>query len=405
MRICLINNLYGAAARGGAERIVELEAEALAARGHAVSVVSAVRPVDLPGAVCSPDGCGPAATDPRAGRVTHRPFVAPNLFPYSELGRHGLMARFIWHLRDMFNFAAARRLGRLLDELRPDVVHTHNLMGVGFLTPALLRRRKIRHVHTVHDVQLLHPSGLMSPAAAAHPSPAARIYERLMAALMGSPAVVFYPSDFLCSLHQTACFFPDSRKTVLRNPAAPASDISRPVPAARKLLFVGQLEPHKGIGTVLAAWRQAAPPDAFLSVIGNGSLAATLRAAAADLPAVRFLGRLSSAEVAREMADAYGLLFSSEIVENSPTVILEAFSSGLPTIATAVGGVPELVRDGRNGLLFPPGDAVVLAMKIRELTDLPASAWEGMSAAARESSRLHDPARHIEVLEEAYRSA
>lgn len=402
MRICLINNLYGAAARGGAERVVELEAEALAARGHAVAVVSAVRPSDLPGALCSPDGCGPAARSVRDGQVTHRPFVAPNLFPYADLGRHGFAARLLWHVVDLLNFSAARRLKRLLAQIAPEVVHTHNLMGVGFLTPAVLRRAGIRHVHTVHDVQLLHPSGLIRQERARRFSVWARSYAAVTAALMGSPETVFFPSEFLNGLHEAAGFFRRSRKTVLRNPAPAYGLGARRAPLDRRFLFVGQLEPHKGVRTLLEAWRIADRADAVLELAGGGTLDGELRIAVGDSDRIRFLGRLTAEGVKKALAGACCLVFTSEIVENAPTVILEAFAAGVPVIATAVGGVPETVRDGVNGFLIPSGDAAALAMKIREMAILPATAWETMSAAALSSVAPYGLARHVDGLEAAY---
>jgi glycosyltransferase involved in cell wall biosynthesis len=83
--------------------------------------------------------------------------------------------------------------------------------------------------------------------------------------------------------------------------------------------------------------------------------------------------------------------------------VLEAAAQGVPVVASAVGGVPELVDDGRTGLLVPPGDVAALAGALTRLVSDPGEADRmGRAGWARMRSR-HDPAAHVAVLQDVYR--
>jgi len=198
MRIILVNNLFGKRARGGAERVVEVEAEALAAAGYEVLVVSgALEAAESMGGVCDPGGKCKLADAPKGYRHVQ---VAPgNFYFYGEGAGRSFTARLAWLIRDLFNFSAARQIEATFRVLRPDVVHTHNLIGLGLQLPRLLRRRGIRHVHTVHDVQLVDSTGqiMLSPEPSLGLRRARFLHARLFSAVFGSPDVVVFPSLFL----------------------------------------------------------------------------------------------------------------------------------------------------------------------------------------------------------------
>ena len=104
-----------------------------------------------------------------------------------------------------------------------------------------------------------------------------------------------------------------------------------------------------------------------LAIAGDGPDRGTLEQHAHRLrlgDRARFLGSVPRERVLRLFRAADASLLSSAW-ENLPHTVLESLALGSPVIATAVGGVPELVRDGENGLLVPPGDSAALATAIR----------------------------------------
>jgi glycosyltransferase involved in cell wall biosynthesis len=131
------------------------------------------------------------------------------------------------------------------------------------------------------------------------------------------------------------------------------------------LAFAGRLGPQKALGVALDA--VAAVPGVTLAIAGDGPDRAELERQAAALGLdgrVRFLGSVSRDRVLRLFRAADASILSSSW-ENLPHTVLEALAAGSPVIATAVGGVPEVVRDGENGLLVPPDDPHALADAIR----------------------------------------
>lgn len=136
----------------------------------------------------------------------------------------------------------------------------------------------------------------------------------------------------------------------------------------RLVLFVGHLVPVKALDVLLWAW--ARPPRnpttaqfARLVLIGQGADRDALERLARELGVdaqVTFLGSQPQPVVARWMAAADLLCLPSH-AEGSPNVVVEALASGTPVVASRVGGIPDLVDDGVNGLLVPPGDPAALA--------------------------------------------
>lgn len=386
MKICLISNLYGENARGGAERVVEAEARQLAAAGHDVLIISG-RP---PG--------GPAKSVDGGIRVLH--LRTHNIFFYTDLARHGWMARLIWHVIDSFNLRAAAGVKKILRKERPDVVHTHNLMGLGFLIPQAIRRLGLRHIHTVHDVQLIHPSGLV-PAAGSLPA-GSRWHTGLLRWLFGSPAAVIFPSRFLRGFYEKFDFFPDSDRLVLPNPAPAGVSGPRTTDPGLTFLFAGQIERHKGILELIEAWRKWPKSGAArLEVAGSGSLEQEVRRRADGLKTVFFLGRLDAEGMRQALARAAFLVVPSLVIENYPTVIIEAMAAGTPVLAAAAGGMPEMISEGQNGFLFAPGDILALAAAFEQAV-LSLPEWPRFSEAARQRAAGNNVEAHIQALTALY---
>jgi glycosyltransferase involved in cell wall biosynthesis len=156
-----------------------------------------------------------------------------------------------------------------------------------------------------------------------------------------------------------------------------------PFPARPQALFVGVLEPYKGIDVLAEAWRLARP-GATLRIVGSGS-----RASVVEGLGVQWDRRLAPAEVARALDESTVLVLPSRS-EGMGRVIVEAQCRGRPVIGSRVGGIPDLVRDGENGLLVEPEDPQALAdALVRVLSDPELTARLG--AEARAGVRLGSP--------------
>ncbi len=116
---------------------------------------------------------------------------------------------------------------------------------------------------------------------------------------------------------------------------------------------------------------------------------------------VEFLGYLDGAAMARELTRAHAFVISSYI-ENSPNSLAEAMMTGMPCIASFVGGIPSMMDDGRTGFLYPVGDVAMLAAAIRRIFREDDAAVRAGAAAREVSEARHDPAAVTRQLLDAY---
>ncbi len=397
MRICFVTNLYPPYGRGGAERVVEEEARALRALGHDVSIVTAC-PVREDGSI------EPRMTVENGVRVYR--FYPFNLFFYGEIGRHSAPARLFWHVRDAVNGHAARVVERILRQERPHIVHTHNIKGIGFRVPSVIRKLGIRHVHTLHDVQLVAPSGLIlkgKERGFGVTDPLSRAFASVARASFASPDIVISPSRFLLRFHEERGFFPRSQKILLPNPAPAATPAKHATSSETRFLFLGQVETHKGILLMIEAFRRLVKdrPKVRLDIVGAGAgMEEARRAAGKDLR-ISFYGKKNTAQFADMFSKADYTVVPSLCYENAPTVIVESFAFGVPVIVAAIGGAAELVQTGENGYVFEAGNVGALVAALKKACD-EKGAWPSLSRAALRSSELLISPRHAARLEALY---
>lgn len=361
MKICIINNIYPPYDRGGAEQVVVKTVDGLLAAGHDVVVLTS-----------SPKG--DECED--YGRLKIYRTKPRNIFYYTNAHTHSAYSRFFWHMFDIFNVSTARWVRTMLSEQRPDVVHTHNLMGLSFLIPRVIRSLGIRHIHNVHDVQLVEPSAMILKAKEfswRYTGLSTRFYSAVMKRLMGSPHVVISPSQFLQTFYRSRDFFPDSRFIIIRNPVMfdhTGSPEIRPPNRGRSFafLYLGQIEYHKGVLLLLEAFKQFLKEcdfDAHLHIVGDGSLLGAVREQSRGFGNIHIHGRKDRSELTRVFKNADVTVVPSLCYENSPTVIFESFAFGVPVLASNIEGIAELIREGENGLMFAAGDVESLQEKMR----------------------------------------
>ena len=154
----------------------------------------------------------------------------------------------------------------------------------------------------------------------------------------------------------------------LDRPRRPSRSAAGPV----TLLSVGRLRAPKDFRTLLHAMAALDRGTARLRIAGDGPDRAELEHEIARLglgSVVELLGTRDDVDELLAGADVFVLSSASE---GLPMSVLEAMAAGLPVVASAVGGVPELVRDGETGALVPPGDSAALASALRTIVADPA---------------------------------
>lgn len=166
----------------------------------------------------------------------------------------------------------------------------------------------------------------------------------------------------------------------------------------RGVLYAGRLAVEKGVPVLLQA---ASQEPGIITLIGSGPLRDSVQAAAASGD-VGYSGPLAHEDVVDRLRRTIAVALPSVWFEGFPLVVLEAFATGSPVIASRIGSLAEMIEEGRTGLLAEPNDAADLAAKIRWATNHPAEmARMGLVARSRYEAQFRGET-HLQALLEAY---
>jgi glycosyltransferase involved in cell wall biosynthesis len=276
---------------------------------------------------------------------------------------------------------------------RPDVVYSSGLYYKSVVAATLNRVPLVVKLTTdpafdrSRSLRLF--SGDIAAFQAPHPGAVIRYLKLVRRAMLSRAAQVVIPSRYLAEI-ALGWGLPADRVSVVPNPAPSVGRIASRQELRRRLglngatfVFAGRLVPAKQLPLAVAALRHVA--GARLVVIGDGPerqrLNEVIRQAGLDGRVV-MTGALPRSEAIEWLGAADAALLSSAW-ENFPHAAVEALAAGTPVVATAVGGVPEVIESGVNGILVPPGDERALAEAMRSVTtdsELSARLRDGVAA-------------------------
>ncbi len=362
MRILIIHNRYQQA--GGEDGVVEAERALLQANGHEAEIYS---------------------------EDNHR---------VDSMGKLMVAARTLWSAE------TSQRVGSTIDRFQPDVAHVHNTFPL--ISPSvyhLLQNRGVPVVQTLHNYRLLCPSATFYRDG--------HVCEDCLNKTFPWPSVqhACYRGNYGATAATASMLFLHRLMGTWKNKIdayialtefARNKFIEGGLPAERIVIkpvfvpdygigaadggyavFIGRLTEEKGIQTLLDAWKVlgASIP---LRIVGAGPMSDHVQAQAAQIPGVSCLGRLSDEDLRETLLRAAFTVFPSVWYEGMPAVILESYAAGLPVIASRLGSMAALVKEGQTGYLFEPGSAAGLVKAVQQLrNDLPAyvemrrnSRWE-----------------------------
>lgn len=405
MKILMINSFNYL--RGGAERCFLDLIDLLRANGHEVIPFAMHHPNNLP-----------SAYDDY--------FVSYVDFP-EELAKPGLKPKMQVLERVMYSREARHKLEQLIADTQPDLAHIHGFiheMSTSIL-PAL-KKAGVPVIQTLHDYKIACPNTtFVSHDAVCESCKGHRYYniarkrckrDSLMASALAGAEMYFHevfrlyqpnvdlfisPSDFLrdkLSEHNV-------RKPVVTIPNFINPDSFQPCYRKENhFVFAGRLVRVKGVLTLLEAMRHVRT-DATLYIAGTGDLEAEAKAAVAEygLANVRFLGHLGTADLIHLVQRAAFTVVPSEWYENYSMAVIESLACATPVIGASIGGIPEQIRDGWNGLLFPSGDALALAGRLQTLLDNRDLALEMGRNGRHQVETVNGPAAHYEQTYALYR--
>ena len=361
--------------------------------------------------VFSIDNMGVGGTELNAVRTAERLTAAGHEVSVVCLGAGGpLLARYAAAgvavhavpLRRLYGARAARQFTRLyawLRRTRPDIVHAHDLYSNQFTVPA---------------ARLAGVPGVIASRRWGQPLPGL-MRDRVHRAMSSTAHRVVTNSERLARLLEEREHVPSGRIAVIRNfldpsafdvPSAEerASYRRRHAIASQDVVLgvVANLRPVKDHETLLRAAALLGAEPYQLVLVGDGPSRADLEATAARLGIAGRVVFAGAGEPGRNHHAHFDVSLLTSRSEGFPNSLLEAMAAGKPVIATAVGGVPEVIIEGETGLLVESGDASSLAAAIRRLIG-DASLREALGARGRERARDGFTAeRVLPVLESLY---
>jgi glycosyltransferase involved in cell wall biosynthesis len=329
--------------------------------------------------------------------------------------------------RALYSLEARRNIGQLLEAERVDLAHLHNVyhqLSPSILAP--LKRRGIPVVMTVHDYKLVCPvytllshGEICERCVGGHFANAVR-YRCNRGSLTGSALVAgetwlhqrlhlyqrgidlfVTPSSFARD-KLIEGGYPAERIQFLPNFVDPERFNPSYTPGSY-FLYSGRLSDEKGVDVLLQAAHRA---GVALKIAGEGPAESALRTMAQQLSVnAQFLGYLEFDALAAMVAGARAVVVPSRWHENCPLTVLESMAWGKAIIGTQVGGMPELIRQGEEGVLVPPGDADALAAA---LTQLESSSETAERMGRRGRQRIESaftPDAHFAALRDVYSAA
>jgi glycosyltransferase involved in cell wall biosynthesis len=349
MKVLLIGTMYPPYVFGGAEKAIATLAEALVRSGHDVAV-----------ATLHPEAC--ERTEERNGiRIYHLPL--DNVYwPFAQRTKPNWLMRLAWHIHEMWNWKAAARVGRILDLEKPDVVHTHNIIGFSVAVWYAVKRRGIRLVHTLHDYYLLCPRTTLyrDGKSCENRCLGCRLLAVNRKAASRCPDEVVSVSRFTLDRHRRAGFFEDVASRVSYNIQSTNDETLQPAVKDTQsdvlcFGFIGRLESEKGIEIVLQATRYLFRPGWRLKIAGKGTDAyiSHLRRKYTD-ERIDWLGFASASEFYSQV-DV--VVIPSQWDEPLGYVCVESLHEGKPLICARVGGLPEIAQLSKLVAYFQSGNA------------------------------------------------
>nr|WP_244498907.1 glycosyltransferase [Methylobacterium sp. GXS13] len=374
-RVIIVSNLFPPFVIGGAEIVAHRQARALFAEGLAVAVFA---------------GAIPSMEHPPG----HLKLETGEGFPVYRIGLTSL------NVSDNFHLPSVERVFRaLLAAHRPDIVHFHNVTGLGYNLILAAKATGARVIVTLHDHNgfcfkntLLRSDGgacdnheecaLCQPAISienTHSVPI-RMRRDFVAWCVDQADLLISPSSYMAGAYSRSEVIRATVKHLSNGIPLETTPVT-PLPHLIPINFCcfSYLGEHKGIATLLDSAAILAKDSSLdgrwsLTIAGDGHMAEGLIQDIASNrfgSSVKYNGRLDHADALAVLERSHVVVLASHWPENEPVSLLEAAASGRAQIATRIGGNVELVDDKLSGLLVRPGDAADLAAAMRRFVEDP----------------------------------
>lgn len=391
MKVLIINSFYFPNKVGGAEKSVQIMAEALVKKGHQVCIFTLACRIEQKYSVYN------------GVHVYYiKPFVQRAL-PTNQ--RRNLMDRILFQISsDWFDHVVYKALGSCIDKEQPDVIHVNNLAGLTWRAAVLAKERNIPVVHTLRDYYqaCFRQSMFKDHCICKSQCRECSVLTTRRKKYSNDVDVVVGNSRYTLDAHLSNSLFIDTKlQDVVFNGYKPLIEyMPRTLENGKTVFgFIGQIIPSKGVSELLQALESLSDDSVTLLIAGEGrtSYVSDLKARYSD-KRVTWLGWTNTEDFFLKIDF---LVIPSLWPEPLPRVAYEAYSYGVPVIASNSGGTKEIVQDGVTGWIFDPfvkkdySDKLNLAINSRD-------DYKKMSEQCLEMSKQFTPEHVVDCYEEIF---
>ncbi len=308
-------------------------------------------------------------------------------------------------LKSVYSLEARSAIGKLIDDVQPDIVHAHNVYH--HLTPSIfgaVQKKGVPMVMTVHDLKIGCPSKLMlAPDGVCERCKGGKTWNAVQQRCQKDSLVLSAVVALETTLHRSLGSYnknvdlfilpshfhrnklvewglPEAKTRYLPN-AVDVTEMVADFTPGKRFVFVGRLSEEKGLLTFVQA---VADSGVAATIVGTGPQEEELRALVERTGAdVEFAGYQTGDALFDIVRGARALVLPSECYENAPVVLLEAYGVGTPVLGSDLGGIPELIEEGETGLLATAGDAASFATQLATMQAMSDTELETMARAGR----------------------
>ncbi|RAP52609.1 MAG: hypothetical protein BZ138_02925 [Methanosphaera sp. rholeuAM270] len=354
MKICFMSNLYPPNILGGAEIVVEKMANAMTERGHEVIVITT-----------SPDDSQHIL---ERNNIKVYQLNTTRLYPtYKQTEPQGLKKPF-WHIFDLWNGNTLKSIERILIDEEVDIVHVNNFKGLSLSCFKAGKNLNIPVVYESHDFSLICPRANLirgNNTLCQKRNIICNEYVNVQRRLLNSNVdVLISPSQFMIDKFNENNFFNNVHCVKI-----PLGVEYTPMKTEKSydtidITYIGTLGKHKGVDTLIHAFKKIDDENVALHIIGKGNDEDEFKELAEDDSRIFFHGFVDNKNILRYYEMTNMLVVPSICYDNSPLVIYESFSTSTPVIGSDIGGIPELIKDDYNGYLFEAGNCDSLKEKL-----------------------------------------
>lgn len=337
MKILIFNTLYLPNQVGGAEKSVQLLAEGLVSLGHDVSVVS--------------------TSDETFSNILNGVKVyyvnVPNLYWCKNPSNISILKPF-WHLIDSCN-PFLGYINKIINDEKPDVIHTNNLAGLSVNVWRLAKKNKIKIVHTLRDYYLLCPKSTMYHKNKKCDSQcfSCKMYSLPKKYLSRHVDNIVGISKFVLDKHLSLGYFQNAKSHVIGNSIEipKKNSIKEKNSKITTFGYVGRLEKSKGIEWLIEQFNNIACESVILEIYGKSSSNEYYRYLEnlKTTPFIIFKGRKPIENIYPNIDT---LIVPSLWNEPFGRIIVEANSYSVPVIVSSSGGMKEMIINGKNGFVY-----------------------------------------------------